>query len=242
MGTMARPVSRYSAPRIAWLLLAAGVAGHAGRGRAFDQAQAMLTIDFPVAQVGQLVNLVLTVSSTGVNSFNYVNPTLTITSGSECVQLTYYSTPGGSVFIAAGTMQNFYWTYSVTGRGEVHFTGIASGYINSVAYSVSSSNILLIPGPSAPAIRILNNHLRPGRSARIVLHGTPAGAATLTVFDQTGAPLGPAGSGAVALDGSGNGSLRFDGVVAGRRLSTGLYWIVVTGSAAGKAPLLITDR
>lgn len=205
-----------------------------------DPIQAMLTVDPPTAIVGQTVSVYMTISNTGSTPFNNVSVFLSMPSGGGSAQLVTGLNPSPSNFIGAGQTMTFGWTLLVTGLGEVQLQGDATGTVNFAGDTVTSSVILLIPGPAAPALRILNNHLRPGRSAQLVVHGTASGKAALTVFDQTGAPLGPAGLGAVALDTAGNGSTGFNGVVSGRRLSTGVYWIVATGDASGKAPLLVT--
>ena len=224
------------------VVLAAVLAGAAVRVRATDPVQAAFSLDPPVAVAGQEVNVCLTVSNTGVLDFINVTPSLIMASGGDLVRVIWGPFPSIPVTISAGGVVYFVWTLSPTGAGTIRITGVASGNINSQAYSVGSTAILIVPGPATPTIRILNNVLRPGDHATIVLHGAPSGAVTLTVYDQSGAPLGPVGRYPVALDGNGFGSARFDGTVGGRPLSTGVYWVVASGAADAKAPVLVAPR
>jgi len=223
------------------VVLAAGLAGTAARVRAAS-VEAALALEPAVAVVGQEVTAILTVTNTGVDVFTTVTASLSITSGSDAARIASGPNPGTAVDVLPGAAKTFYWTVSATGTGTVRLLGRADGYVLSQPFYVASSAILVIPSPSPPAIRILNNVLRSGTNATIILHGSASGSVTLVVYDQSGAPLGPVGAGPVPLDGNGFGSARFDGTVQGRRLSTGVYWVVASGAASAKAPLLVPSR
>jgi len=222
-------------------MLAAGLAGAAARGRAVP-VEAALALEPCVASIGDSVGVALTVTNTGTDAFSLVNPWLDMTSGAGLVTITAVPYQSASLYLPPGASAAFTWTLTVSGTGTVMLTGRAVGYINSQPYTAASSAILVIPVPSQPAIRVLNNVLRPGRTATIVLRGTASGAVTLVVYDESGAPLGPAAAGTVALDKNGYGSVRFDGAVRGRRLPTGVYWIAASGAVSAKAPVLVTSQ
>jgi hypothetical protein len=217
-------------------MVAAGMAGSAAYG--LDPVQASLAVEPSVAQVGMTVNVTLTVTNVGGLPFTDVNPFISVTAGATLVTLTSNPWLSASQYLPPGGSIRFTWTFSVSATGTVNLTAWASGYINNQPVSYASTAILVIPGPTSPTIRILNNAMRDSRPATVVLHGTPGKAVTLLLYDQAGRPLGPIGLGTVTLDAAGNGSARFDGRVQGTRLTTGVYWIVATGGASAKAPVL----
>lgn len=77
------------------------------------------------AAVGQWVTVVLTVTNNGTNSVTTVMPALAA-SGAVMAWETG-PIPTGPVTIAAGGLQTFTWTYSVSGSGVARFTGTATG-------------------------------------------------------------------------------------------------------------------
>lgn len=234
---------RFRCPAAVAAVLAVTAALAAALARAGPYpVEAALYPDPSVAVVGDMVTVTLSITVTGVDAFTHVNPALEITSGSELVSITAVPWQSASLYLPSGSTQLYAWTLTVSGTGTVRLTGMAGGYLLGQAYTAVSTAILVIPGPSQPAIRVLNNVLRPGRTATIVLHGSGPGTADLVVHDAAGAPLGRAGTGAVVLDGNGYGSVRFDGTVGNRRLSTGAYWIVASGGVSGRAPVLVTAR
>ena len=220
------------------IALAAGLAAPAAQ--AFTHIEAALAVEPSVARIGMTVNVTLTITNTGGDPMTLVNPFLSITSGDTLVSLASVPWQSASAYLGLGMALSYTWTLSVLAQGTVNLTGWAAGYVNGQPTSFTSTAILVIPGPTSPAIRILNNVLRPGKTSTIVLHGTPGRAISLVVHDGAGRPLGPIGLGAVALDAAGNGSFRFDGTVDGKRLDPGVYWIVTSGSASAKAPVLVS--
>ena len=220
------------------VVLAAGLAAPAAQ--AFPHIEAALAVEPSVASVGMTVNVTLSITNTGGDPMTLVNPFLSITAGDNLVSIVSNPWQSASAYLGPGIALSYTWTLIVLAQGTVNLTGWAAGYVNGNPTSFTSTAILVIPGPSSPPIRILNNRLRPGKTATVVLHGSPGKAVTLVVHDQAGRPLGPIGLGAVGLDAAGNGSFRFDGTVAGNRLATGVYWIVASGAVSAKAPGMVT--
>lgn len=226
-----------------WLLvLIVAAAGPAGTAAATD-IQAALAVDPGVAVPGMTVSVNLTATNTGAAVWTTISATLFLNSGQSLVTLISGPYFGGGASLNPGSSMTMTWTFSVVGTGTVAFTGQAAGVLLSQNVQVTADAVLSIPPPAPPALQILGNVLRPGRTATLVIHGSPpGGSVTLTLYDQSGTPVGRVGDGPVVLDGNGFGSARFDGTVRGTRLSTGVYWIAVNGAAASKAPILVTGR
>jgi hypothetical protein len=105
-----------------------------------------------------------------------------------------------------------------------------------------SATLLVAPSvPGVPAdlgvlaklapgeLRIAPNRMEPIRGLIQVffyMRGNHGGAVELRLYDAAGEYVGTLNA---TLDGQGYGTLEFRGVVAGRTLGRGAYWVVATG-------------
>jgi len=89
--------------------------------------------------VGNPMRITITVSNTGTASVTGLVPSLHITSGGALLGVVPRPVPATLRSLAAGASTAFVWTFSVTGRGSVGFTGTVKGMDSGIHALVSGS-------------------------------------------------------------------------------------------------------
>jgi len=99
---------------------------------------------------------------------------------------------------------------------------------------------LMGPLPSAGRIQIRGNVIRVAEHgvATIVAHGKPGGNAVLVLYSQSGVPVFRLNQNG-ALDSTGVLAVAFDGRIAGKPLTSGVYYVLSSGDVTDRQPLLI---
>ncbi len=104
-----------------------------------------------LAPVGTLFDVMLTVSNTGAGPALGVAPQVTVSPGASPVILQGVS-PSATVPIAAGGMQTFTWTYSVSGWGASTFSLSVTGSDSCGPVKASATVYTLLGTPAALAV------------------------------------------------------------------------------------------
>lgn len=161
--------------------------------------EAALALSSPSASVGQWVKVMLTVTNTGGTNANGVMPALQINAGAGLVAAQGTVTPAGPVTLVPGGVQDFTWTYSVSGGGLVGFTATAAGTDagngNAVLGSADGSLTCqrpagnpgrpMPPTPDAVSMYVYPHPLKcPGGNA--VFQMPQSGTATLRILNMRG--------------------------------------------------------
>jgi hypothetical protein len=130
--------------------------------------------------------------------------------------------------------------------GSVYVIG---GYVTSAVLSdVFAGAFTEPPAPPAgpihyPAMGKMEIHgnvvrVPQGDRATIVVKGPADGTVTLTLFNRRGAPVGTIEK-SLVLDGSGVGSVSFDGRIGGKALANGIYTVVASGAVSARAKMAV---
>ncbi len=210
---------------------------------------AVMTIEpAPVLLVPQF-KVMLAVSNAGAAGVSGLTPAITLTSGAGLV--TNLEAPAAVPLIPAGGAASFTWTYKPIGGGAFGATATASGVDAATGgtVSVSDSEITSILRtidtnlPDPGKIQVRNNVLKiaDGGTVRIVARGEAGGSVEVFLYGRGGHPLGRIGTGPVILDADGLAVIEWDGMLDGKPLTTGTYWIIVTGAAKDRKQVVIVN-
>jgi hypothetical protein len=91
------------------------------------------------ASVGQIVEVVLTVTNSGMWDATGLLPSMVLMSGSGYVAWRSGPIPAGPLTVTKGSPQSFTWTYTVTGVGFVEFRARVDGYLDSSADAIAGA-------------------------------------------------------------------------------------------------------
>jgi sugar lactone lactonase YvrE len=224
-----------------------------------ERLTASLVVSTNPTATGRWARMELTAVNSGdLADVGNVTPSIEVTSGGRLVSLENGPTPASPVTLSPGASQTFTWTYSVSGAGDIGFTGavVGTGEYTGGTLSASATAVLETqwspevawPGnlPSAGRIQVRNNVFRvsvPGEFAEIVINsGGKSGDVDLFLYSRAGVPLGRIGTGPVVLGAAGTGSAIFDGRFDWKTLSTGRYWIRATGAVDDQKPIFIINE
>jgi len=197
--------------------------------------------------VGQLAQVMLTVTNTGGEDATGVSSTLFVGPGASLVAYQSGPVPLGPLTLAAGGAATFTWTYSVSGAGGVAFTGTVSGIDVATDCPVVASSTATLT-TTAPAILTAAMTVTPspafmGQWVQIMLTVTNTGGGTANSVSpslQTNSggtlvvyQIGPSPSGPLMLapgstttfvwtySVSGTGTVSFTGTVSGTDAGSG---------------------
>lgn len=241
--------------------------GHRVRRVVFDIASfsADLAISPVSGQIGNWIEVVLTVTNTGTAGATGVSPSLQVSQGNSLLSYQSGPSPAGNVSLSPGISQSFTWTYSVSGSGYIVFTASVSGMDAGTGYPFSSavSAAFTLGEPSIPEVsssltpymtikaklqagdliaapNVMN--LLNGGSVTIYMKGDPNASARVEIYDESGdligtleAPLDAEGFGKVTISG---------GAIDGKLIGPGIYWARVRGGGvkARKPFVVVTGR
>jgi len=174
---------------------------------------ASLTAGPDPAATGEWIRAVLTVTNTGEETAAAVAPALQVNAGGALLVPQGAVTPAGPVTIPAGGAQSFTWTYSVSGSGNLDFTGSATGTAALSGHAVlgvaSRAAVTRVRAGLARALLIGPVPAQVGQPITVALTVTNTGGTALSGVEAAvqvnsggaglGAPTGPSPAGPVGL-------------------------------------------
>jgi hypothetical protein len=103
------------------------------------QLAAALAITPTPAAIGQMVQVALTVTNTGVGIATQVMPPLGVGSGNPLISVVSGPLPSGPLALAPGGATTFTWTFSVTGVGTLILTATVTGVDSASGTALTAS-------------------------------------------------------------------------------------------------------
>lgn len=140
--------------------------------------EAAVSVNPGVVCLGGSIEVVMTVSNTGVGGASVMGATLSIDAGESLVSLV--SGPVGTVGIAAGAMQNFTWVFTSVSGGVVGFTatvlGTDDGTSGGILVPVSGFSATIVESATLSSVMSVNPlNVLVGNSFESVLDVSNAG-------------------------------------------------------------------